>query len=131
MVIQGDLSTPESGCRVAAMDFKLLGAVSAVTPHAFALELASGDRIWLTRQAIFTVDHGLVTLVCNAARVRAYLAVAPEAPIAQHRMQSAPTRRAILGWTRGVPIGRPVRVGSWLHHLDTADVEASGSPRPR
>lgn len=74
------LSTPVVGFRVMAMNHRVVGEVSGVMSHAFAVRLANGRSAWLSRDVIFTVDDGLVTLVCNAPRLAAYLAMPDARP---------------------------------------------------
>ena len=56
---------PARGATVVSISGRRLGMVIEVTAEAFCLEQLQ-ERIWLGPEAIFTVDAGVVSLVCEA-----------------------------------------------------------------
>lgn len=60
------------GMRVLSVSGILLGEVGAVSEGRFLLRTV-GDDAWIRRDAVFTVDEGRVTLVCNENGVKRYI----------------------------------------------------------
>lgn len=69
--LRGESPTlPAVGQRVVSTSGRPLGVVAQVRPDCFHVAMADDD-VWLTREAIFTVD-GAVTLICEPERICAY-----------------------------------------------------------
>lgn len=75
--LRGESPTlPAVGQRVLSTSGRQLGVVAQVRPDCFHVAMEDDD-VWLTREAIFTVD-GHVTLICEPERICAYT-VSPQA----------------------------------------------------
>lgn len=69
--LRGESPTlPSVGQRVLSTSGRQLGVVAQVRPDCFHVVM-DDDDVWLTREAIFTVD-GQVTLICEPERICAY-----------------------------------------------------------
>jgi hypothetical protein len=66
---------PVVGASVVSISGRRLGLVAEVSGDAFCLEQQQ-ERIWLGAEAIFTVDAGVVSLICESEGV-SKLAVPP------------------------------------------------------
>jgi len=70
--LRGESSTlPGVGQRVTSTSGRPLGVVAQVRPDCFQMAMEDDD-IWLTRDAIFTVEEQ-VTLICEPERISAYM----------------------------------------------------------
>lgn len=62
---------PGVGQRVTSTSGRMLGVVAQVRPDCFQMAMEDDD-VWLTREAIFTVEEQ-VTLICEPERISAYM----------------------------------------------------------
>ena len=62
---------PAVGQRVHSTSGRQLGVVAQVRPDCFHMAMEDDD-VWLTREAIFTVEDGYITLICEPERICAY-----------------------------------------------------------
>lgn len=69
---------PVVGLRVLDLASSFVGDVTRVRETAWEIRLATGDRMWLTSAAIFTVDHDRVTLACAAGSLDRYRYATPD-----------------------------------------------------
>ncbi len=65
------VTLPVVGQRVFSTSGRQLGVVAQVRPDCFHLAMEEDD-VWISREAIFTVDDGSVTLICEPERIVAY-----------------------------------------------------------
>jgi hypothetical protein len=65
------VTLPVVGQRVFSTSGRQLGVVAQVRPDCFHLAMAEDD-VWVSREAIFTVQDGSVTLICEPERIVAY-----------------------------------------------------------
>ncbi|MCC7363957.1 MAG: hypothetical protein IT303_06265 [Dehalococcoidia bacterium] len=65
---------PAIGERVAATSGRPIGVVIQVRPDCFHVAMPGNDA-WLTRDAVFTIEEGVVTLVCEPERLCAYTVI--------------------------------------------------------
>jgi hypothetical protein len=54
-----------------------IGRVLDVAPARFLIEARDGRRVWLKIDSVFTVDEGVVTLICEHDRLDEYRAHVP------------------------------------------------------
>lgn len=65
---------PSIGQRVLSTGGRQLGVVVQVRPDCFHLAM-DDDDVWISRDAVFTVDDGHVTLICEHERLSAYTVI--------------------------------------------------------
>ncbi|MCK9517925.1 MAG: hypothetical protein M0R74_02690 [Dehalococcoidia bacterium] len=65
------VTLPVVGQRVYSTSGRQLGVVAQVRPDCFHVAMEEDD-VWLSREAIFTVQDGSVTLICEPERIVAY-----------------------------------------------------------
>lgn len=54
-----------------------LGRVAETAEDRFLLEVRDGRRLWMNADSIFTVDSGVVTLICEYDHLAQYTLPAP------------------------------------------------------
>ena len=65
---------PAIGQRVFSTAGRQMGVVVQVRPDCFHMAMDEDD-VWISREAVFTVDDGHVTLICEPERLCAYTVV--------------------------------------------------------
>jgi hypothetical protein len=63
------------GMGVYSLDKRPIGTVHAVASGAFCVDI-SDEFVWLRRDAIYAVEFGQITLICNGQSVNQYRAAA-------------------------------------------------------
>jgi hypothetical protein len=53
-----------------------IGRVAELAPGRFLLETRDGRQLWMKSDCVFTVDEGVVTLICEQDRLQEYTAPA-------------------------------------------------------
>ena len=66
------MDKPRVGDEVVGPSLSRVGRVVEVAGDLFLLAIPDGTRLWLSPDTIFTVDGGLITLICERGHVRDY-----------------------------------------------------------
>jgi hypothetical protein len=73
----GRVDAPARGDGVVGPSMVRIGRVADLAPGRFLLETRDGRRLWMKGDCVFTVDEGVVTLICEQDRLPEYTAPAP------------------------------------------------------
>ena len=71
------MSQSDIGKRVSAPSGQSFGTVERVLPGMFLLRTNEGEEYWLSRECLYDVDDGRVTLICEREGVSRYVSEPP------------------------------------------------------
>ncbi len=66
------MERPQAGEEVVGPSLARIGLIAAVQGDRFQVLLPDGRKLWLRNDIVFTVDSGLVTLICEANHLEHY-----------------------------------------------------------